>query len=71
VNYKFVAQKVVFLVNSCQTCAHRFPTDAGRCDAFPGGIPGEILDGLNLHRELYPGDRGIRYEPVVRPTVAL
>lgn len=32
------------------------------CAAFPGGIPGEILLGENLHVTPYPGDHGIQYE---------
>jgi hypothetical protein len=34
------------------------------CDAFPSGIPREILDGENTHHKPYPGDRGIQYEPL-------
>lgn len=32
------------------------------CDAFPDGIPDDIVMGKNLHREIVDGDRGIRYE---------
>ncbi len=45
----------------CITCVH---THAGpTCDAFPDGIPDEILFNLVDHRKPYPGDHGIRYEP--------
>lgn len=35
------------------------------CDAFPDlpGIPGVILDNQADHRQPYPGDNGIRWEP--------
>jgi hypothetical protein len=35
-----------------------------RCLAFPEEIPGAILKNQHGHRELYPGDNGIRFEPV-------
>lgn len=36
-----------------------------RCDAFPDGegIPVAILMADHDHREPFPGDRGIRFEP--------
>ena len=36
----------------------------GRCAAFPDGIPMEIWQGENSHRQLYTGDHGIQFEPV-------
>ena len=33
------------------------------CKAFPVKIPQEIFTGLFDHREPYPGDNGIRWEP--------
>jgi hypothetical protein len=36
---------------------------AGACAAFPNGIPDAIAEGDVEHREPYPGDRGIRFEP--------
>jgi hypothetical protein len=34
------------------------------CAAFPGGIPTEIQPGGFDHRKPYPGDHGIRFEPI-------
>lgn len=50
---------------ACWTCVHK-STTGPTCTAFPDGIPEEILDGRNQHREAYPGDNGIRYEAAPR-----
>ena len=47
----------------CDTCAHKEPGMA-TCVAFPTGIPDDILAGRHQHREPYPGDHGVQYEPV-------
>ena len=33
------------------------------CDAFPAGIPDEIVDNKFDHRRDHPGDNGIRFAP--------
>lgn len=38
-------------------------TERHACAAFPGGIPGEIVTGKNMHTAPYPGDHGVRFEP--------
>jgi len=51
---------------ACWSCLHK---RSGRavCVAFPRGIPLKILDGSVGHREPYPGDNGIRYDPRNQP----
>jgi len=34
------------------------------CKAFPNGIPPAIAWGNNKHIKPYPGDQGIRFEPI-------
>jgi hypothetical protein len=50
----------------CQSCKHSRP-DSGPgnvCAAFPDGIPTKIIASRHDHRKPYPGDHGIRYEPL-------
>lgn len=47
----------------CATCKNHIPFTL-TCKAFPQGIPSEIMWGEWDHREAYPGDSGIRYDPV-------
>ena len=50
----------------CNTCRHldRTRPDLMRCDAFPSGIPGVILTDDFDHKNAYPGDGGVRWEPM-------
>lgn len=51
---------------TCPSCEHYISyiasLDAMVCEAFPDGIPTEILSGENDHIKPYPGDHGITYK---------
>lgn len=49
----------------CIRCKH-LRRDPNRfiCDAFPDGIPALIASAMFEHTESYPGDNGIRFEPL-------
>lgn len=56
------------LLSVCMSCKHKLGIDwqreiFARCAAFPDGIPDEILREEVDHRNPYPGDSGIQYEP--------
>lgn len=46
---------------NCLMCAHY--SGERHCRAFPNGIPNTLWIGENLHREPYPGDEGVRFQP--------
>ena len=60
----------VYPAPMCLTCRHFHDADdeatSLTCDAFPDGIPEAVLTGEHDHRDPYPGDRGVRYEPLDR-----
>ena len=47
--------------DQCVLCKHY--TMLLTCEAYPDGIPFEILSGDFDHTKPYPGDHGIRFEP--------
>jgi hypothetical protein len=47
----------------CLACRHLRSRAAWTCDAFPGGIAAPILLGKHDHREPFPGDGGVTWEP--------
>lgn len=47
----------------CYGCLHK-AEGALKCDAFPDGIPLDIVRSLVGHTKPYPGDRGIRFKPL-------
>jgi len=50
------------IVMPCLSCRHYHGFQ--KCDAYPERIPDKILAWKHDHREPYPGDHGIRYEPI-------
>jgi hypothetical protein len=52
-------------VPQCLDCVHLRPR-IWSCAAFPGRstIPEAILTGRHDHRDAYPGDHGVRFEPI-------
>ena len=53
---------------ACEECA-RLQSLEGRtkCEAFPGGIPDEILTGQHDHTTKFRGDHGLRFKPRRKP----
>jgi len=59
---------VTVLSPNCIRCKHYH--DDGEpvtCEAFPKRIPDEIWLYGNKHIEPFPGDNGIRFEPLTEP----
>ena len=50
----------------CSYCRHLRWDQERACDAFPapGAIPLDIWLGRLNHREPYPGDHGVQFEPI-------
>lgn len=57
---RFIYQEGEFTVAPCTTCARKSPWGP-TCEAFPNGIPEEILDGSDQHRTPVTGDGGLTY----------
>lgn len=51
----------------CHACARDKDGTQQRCDAFPDGIPAEILNGTLDHRVPQAGDHGLRFKPRATP----
>ena len=49
-------------IGFCVICKYRIKKNI--CDAFPSGIPKDILNGEHDHKNPYKGDNGIQFEPI-------
>lgn len=61
INSKFVVPLSSMRVSQCLFCRHAQANNT--CEAFPKGIPQQILDNRILHNRPYPGDHNIQFEP--------
>lgn len=57
------------LPKQCQLCQRfgnkaEYQGDVPVCEAFPQGIPEEILNGKNKHLTPFPGDHDLQFIPV-------
>lgn len=50
------------VVPQCFNCKHFIETGEYICNAFPEGVPEEILYNRYIHTEPYEGDNGIQFE---------
>ena len=50
--------------DQCFECVNFWYGVPAKCKAFPKGIPDKILFGEHDHRNPYPGDNGITFEPI-------
>lgn len=51
-------------MSQCHCCIHyKESSSKDICDAFPKGIPQDILNNYICHTQPFPGDNGIQFEP--------
>lgn len=61
--FGWAADEVVAMASQCVGCSRKASNDS--CDAYPQGIPMQILTNEHDHREEFPGDGGLLYEAVL------
>jgi hypothetical protein len=54
--------QLLIFESQCDICKHR--REGWTCQAFPDGIPEQIQNNEHDHRQPYPGDNGIQFEPI-------
>ena len=59
---RFTWRRGAIDISQCVECKHGSTGSA--CRAFLLGIPDRILENNHDHRKPYPGDNGIRFEPI-------
>lgn len=59
---KFAWAEGDLLLTQCVFCSRK-KRGENVCDAFPDGIPDEILRNDADHRKPFKGDRGVRFNP--------
>ncbi len=62
---------MTILPPQCLACIHLSEGGPLTCAAYPKGIPTAILDGRHDHREPWPGDKGIRFQPRPDTTITI
>lgn len=56
---------MTLIIPQCIFCKlYRRGGEGPTCTAFPDGIPKAILTNQHDHRKAYPGDNGVRFDPV-------
>lgn len=55
-----IKDDLLIKLGQCVFCIHN--RGNAKCDAFPKGIPFEVLDNRLDHRKPIEGDNGIRFE---------
>ena len=67
---RFVGNQNSVIVPQCNGCKH-FYIYSATCSAFTVAIPMVILSNEHDHRQPYPGDNGIQYEPITEQDAAV
>ena len=55
-------------MSSCIECKYHNKKQWVTCNAFPDGIPFDILNGEFDHNKKHDGDHGIQFEPIEKDT---